>query len=264
MYYLMGEKTNVYTDERQMQIEESANMLLLCYACYSCDGDFSFIDEHFDLLDKWGAYLCRGGPEYGRQLCTDDFAGHLDGNMNLSIKATSALEAYARILTKKEFFSRAERVRKVIEKHKKIIESKRLSDGRLPLAFGTGEDTFSLKYNLAFDKIFGLNVFESDLAEAETAYYAQKTAKYGAPLDSRLQTTKADWLLWCVALNPDSIFAEKTIKAVCRFLADGNEKYPFPDWYDTVTATAKEFRNRTVTGGLFMPLLGDKIDKRNI
>ena len=260
-YYLMSAETCVYTDERQMQIEESANMLLLCYACYLCDGDFAFINENFDLLDKWGTYLCAGGPEYGRQLCTDDFAGHLAGNLNLSIKATLALEAYARILDKKDLEDRACKVRKIVCDHKNKIENERCTDGHLPLAFGESEDTYSLKYNLVIDKIFGFDIFSSDLFDTETTYYSTKATKYGTPLDSRLRTTKADWLLWCSTFG-NREFGARTMRAICDFLSDGKEKYPFPDWYDVDSATAKEFRNRTVTGGLFMPLLKDFLLRR--
>lgn len=55
-YYLMGAETNVYTDERQMQVEESANMLILCYACFVADGDFKFVDE-ISICSKSGAII---------------------------------------------------------------------------------------------------------------------------------------------------------------------------------------------------------------
>ncbi len=258
-YYLMSGDVSVYTDERQMQIEESANMILLCYACRLYDGDFAFIEENFDLLDKWGTYLCDGGPGYGRQLCTDDFAGHLTDGLNLSIKATLALEAFARILEEKGELSRAEKIRKIVCMHKEKTENERCADGHLPIAFGENENTYSLKYNLALDKILGLNVFSPDLFVSEIKYYAKIATKYGTPLDSRLRTTKADWLLWCATF--DDTYGKQVIRQVGKFLSDGKERYPFPDWYDVDTATAKEFRNRTVTGGLFLPLLERKLKK---
>ncbi len=259
-YYLMGAETQVYTDERQMQIEESANMLILCYACYLADGQFDFIDENFDLLDKWGDYLCVGGPEYGRQLCTDDFAGHLTDGLNLAIKATIALKAYARILAAKGD-ERAAKVEQTVAEHKRKIEGQRCADGHLPIAFCESEDTYSLKYNLVFDKVFGFGIFSPDLFVFETEYYAKIATKYGTPLDSRLRTTKADWLLWCASLDDGREYAKKVMRQVGDFLVHGKERYPFPDWYDADTATAKEFRNRTVTGGLFMPLLKDRRQK---
>ena len=170
-------------------------------------------------------------------------------------------ECYARILREKGLVSRADNIEKIVVEFVEKIERERFSDGRLPIAFGAGEDTYSLKYNLAFDKILGLDIFAPDLYESETKYYASVATKYGTPLDSRLRTTKADWLLWCAALDEKGDYAQEVISQVRNFLSDGAERYPFPDWYDVDSAAAKEFRNRTVAGGLFMPLLKDKLKK---
>ena len=42
----------------------------------------------------------------------------------------------------------------------------------LPLTWNSGEDTFGLKYNFAFDKILGLNLFNRELFEKEVDYRA--------------------------------------------------------------------------------------------
>jgi hypothetical protein len=47
----------------------------------------------------------------------------------------------------------------------------------------------------------------------------------------------------------------KLIEPIARFLEATPDKVPFSDWYDTVTGKKCGFQNRTVQGGLFMPLL---------
>lgn len=260
-YYLMGRESRIYSDDLQMPVEESANMLLLCYVCYLADDDFSLIEENFDLLDRWGSFLMKDGPVYGSQLCTDDFAGHLAGNLNLAVKATVALFAYRQILTKKGFAERAKNVDRVITAYRERIEQECCPDGHLPLAFGSGEETYGLKYNLIFDSLIGAHIFSNDLVYSECACYERKATKYGMPLDSRMRNTKCDWILWCAALSNDKAYVEKMIDRVCAFLTEGSERYPFPDWYDVDYAKAQAFRNRTVVGGLFILLLKEKLKK---
>jgi len=102
------------------------------------------------------------------------------------------------------------------------------------------KDSWSMKYNLVWDILFGTELFDKAIMENEIQWYRKKKNRYGLPLDSRMSDSKTDWTLWCAAMADSE---------------ESRSRVPFSDWYDTESGDARNFRNRTVQGGLFMPLL---------
>ena len=68
--------------------------------------------------------------------------------------------------------------------------------------------------------------------------------------------------MWCAAMAEETQDGGKTVEAmaerILKFLEESPDRVPFSDWYDTVSAKQIGFQNRTVQGGLFMPLLKKK------
>ncbi|OBZ16480.1 glutaminase family protein [Bacillus sp. FJAT-26390] len=241
--------------EYQMPIEECGNMLIMAAAVCLSEQNADFAENHWELLTKWANYLIENGLDPNNQLCTDDFAGHLAHNANLSVKAIIGIGAYAtlcRMLGKTEDMSRYSVTAKEMAGQWTAMAD---AGDHYKLTFDSADDTWSLKYNLVWDRLFGLHLFPSDILEKEIPYYAAKQNRYGTPLDSRNSYTKSDWLVWCASMAASKDDFAKMIAPLWDSLHESPSRVPLTDWYDTVTGEQVGFQNRTVVGGFYIKLL---------
>ena len=244
------------SEENQMPVEESGDMILLSAAIAHAEKSPAYPGRHWDLLSKWADYLLVHGLDPENQLCTDDFAGHLAHNANLSIKAVEALGAFAQMAEDLHHPQVAERYRAVA----KAMAQKWISmadDGdHYRLAFDK-PGTWSQKYNLVWDTVLGLHLFPPSAAARESTFYLSRMNRYGLPLDNRATYTKLDWELWTATLATNPADFQRITEAVYRFLNDTPDRVPMTDWYDTVTANQVHFQARSVVGGVYMKMLAD-------
>ncbi|MBQ7173810.1 MAG: DUF4965 domain-containing protein [Clostridia bacterium] len=236
-------------DKLQMPVEECGNAILMVAAVTKKTGDRSFAEENRDLLTKWADYLSCHGYDPKNQLCTDDFAGHLPHNCNLSLKAIVALGAAGKLYSEKRYTNAA---RRMAERWQH--EAKRQCGPGYRLAFDK-DDSWSLKYNLVWDKLLGLSLFPDAVGEAEVALYREKYARYGTPLDCRATYTKPDWLAFTTLLTKDKTYANEVYRQMERAVSETPDRVPFCDYYDTVDARQWMFQGRSTLGALFINLL---------
>lgn len=247
-----GEKT----EENQMPVEETGNMLIMMYAIAYADGNAEYAEKYYPILKRWASYLKEKGFDPENQLCTDDFAGHLAHNTNLSVKAILALEAYSRLSALLKESAEAEEYHAIALSFATLWEKQARDKHQYRLAFDQ-EGSWSQKYNLVWDHILNIHLFDKKIVDKELDWYLEQQQKYGLPLDNRADYTKADWICWTATLAKDRKTFESLITPIYHFLDESPDRVPFTDWYDTKTARQVGFQARSVVGGVFIKMLED-------
>jgi len=252
-YLYPAEKADeIYEPTRQMPVEECGNMLIMLYAAARFTGDFSLIHSYKPLLEKWVQYLVQFGDDPEDQLCTDDFAGHLAHNVNLSAKAIIGINCFSQIQNEE---GSPKWCTWHALSHSMIIGwmFRCIGKNLTPLTFD-GEG-WSMKYNIAWDYVLDLHMVPEECYVTETRSYLKMLNRYGLPLDSRKEYTKSDWILWTATMMPSLDDFRSFIAPVARYLRETPTRVPFSDWYDTKTGESIHFIARSVQGGVFMPML---------
>jgi len=245
-----------------MPIEEGGNMLILTYAIARAEGNADYANKHWSTLTTWADYLVEKGLDPENQLCTDDFAGHFAHNANLSVKAIMGIASYgylAKMLGQDEvgtkYIAKAKQMAKEWEQMAKDGDHYKLTFDK--------SGTWSQKYNMVWDKIFDMGIFDPKIRETEIKYYLTKQNKYGLPLDSREAYTKTDWIFWTATMADKHEDFLKFLKPVYLFMNESTTRVPMSDWIWTDRPERRGFKARAVVGGYYIKRFEDLIKKGN-
>ena len=247
-----------------MPLEESGNILILTAYIVEREGFSSWMRKYWSIAKRWADYLVQNGQDPANQLCTDDFAGHWAHNTNLSIKAIMGVAAFSKIARIRgeetntqsyitmadEYMAKATAMARQWEMDARDSDHYRLAYDR--------ENTWSLKYNMVWDKLWGTNLFPNRAMQREIRYYKGKQNKYGIPLDSRESYSKSDWILWMAAMADDNETFNLFMEPIYKYVNETPSRVPICDWHWTISGEMRGFRARSVIGGYWMKVLMDK------
>jgi hypothetical protein len=244
------------SEENQMPVEESGNLLIMADAMSREEQNWDFVREYWPQFTLWAQYLRDKGLDPSNQLSTDDFAGHLAHNANLSIKAIEGLEAYAQMAEGLGKNDVAAEYSHLAADMAAKWQTMAIDGDHYKLAFDKA-GTWSQKYNLVWDQILGMNLFPAKVRETEIAFYLKHLNQYGLPLDNRADYTKLDWETWTATLTSNRGQFDALMAPIGRWINEGPSRVPLTDWYDTKTGKQQGFQARSVVGGVYIKVLAD-------
>lgn len=242
----------------QMPVEECGNMLLMACAVTLAEKKTDFIDEHKALFDQWAEYLLENGLDPTSQVTSDDFAGHVAHNCNLSLKAIMALGAYAKICTMQGNNELSEKYRLAAQDMAKYwVENAANGDGSYRLAFDR-KDSYSMKYNAVWDTVFDMQLLPKNVMRTELESYKNHANPYGIPLIDNSDFTNSGWIIWTATMAETPEKFNELVDPVWLCFNISPSRVPLADWYSSITSIKLAGQHRTVQGALFMKLLDYK------
>jgi hypothetical protein len=243
-------------------VEEASNMMIMPAAICHLENSGAYARKHWLMLSKWADWLRRNGLDPVSQNSTDDFSGSYPHSCLLATKALMGIGSYVKMATMLGETDSARKYRAILDTATAgVIRRGYSSAGHFKKANDLGNETWSQKYNLVWDKPLGLHVFADSIFANEMKVYLANLHHCGVPLLSTETYTKSDWELWSAAMTGKKSDFMALAAAEWNYINEsGRICCMIEDLHYTETCAPRPpgFPARGVVGGYFIKIAVDK------
>ncbi|KAI1429181.1 glutaminase GtaA [Xylaria sp. FL1777] len=245
------------TDEPQ-PLEECGNMIIMVLAYAQRTDDTDYLNQHYEILQKWAGYLVDESLIPADQISTDDFAGSLANQTNLAIKGIIGLRAMAEIsdLTghADDAASYLDTANSYIDQWQTLGINSAADPPHTTLSYGDAS-SHGLLYNLYANSLLGFDYdfVPQSVYDMQSAFYPTVALEYCVPLDTRHTYSKTDWQLWAAAIASEDTRSD-FISRIASWINVTPTNRAFSDLYDCASGNYPPgitFTARPVVGGHF-------------
>ena len=241
-----------------MPVEESGNMLLMLGALATLHDDVSLSQQYWPTISKWIAYLESKGFDPENQLSTDDFAGHLAHNANLSLKAILAIAAGGDLARRRGDDAEAARLRDRRDRHGR--EMGRGGQGRRSLSSSpsTGPGRGARNTTWSGTRCSATGCSPTTCAAASWPTTRPARTPTACRSTTAPTTRRATGSSGRRRSRRRPATSRRFVDPLLAFLDETPDRVPFSDWYSTTSGLKRGFQARSVVGGVFIPMLSSR------
>ncbi|KJE89729.1 hypothetical protein CAOG_08481 [Capsaspora owczarzaki ATCC 30864] len=234
-----------------MPVEHTANMLIMITAAAQRGAPLTYLQPYWPLLTTWANYLVASLPFPTSQLFVDSYGTASANNVNLAMKGAIGVGAYSLLLSLTGNTTAAAQYMNSATSFASQILAQSLSTDHYLREKGAASTTWSLKYNLLFDRVLKLGLFADAVMTTEQTFYTPKMGAYGLPVDS---TTSANGRVgeqgFVAAIGTTAQFTSIFDK-LFLYANTTASRLPLGDYYVVGSGANVDFRAGAFVGGLY-------------
>ncbi|CAG2116082.1 unnamed protein product [Medioppia subpectinata] len=232
-----------------MEVEQSANMLIMMSAYVRATNDTEFAKKHYKIAKQWTQYLVDHGLITGDALTTDAYLGKLTNSTNLSVKAIVGIGAMAQLAEVTGNEADRQLFRRTAEKY--VTEWIRLGDDpfnkHIKMTYNS-DNTWFMMYNLYADVLLDTKLVPESIYKQQDQWYKQVINYYGLQLGSVTADTRFCWMMFTAAASGDTRLRQTVFDRTAQWLRETPTRQPFSDAANTITGESPGWaRNRMIT-----------------